>query len=246
MRNKGMQFGAVFAVMLLMSMAFVPAVSGQIEESKTIQEPSELEQGLIDALTSQKEGTSTEDIINKYIKSNKNHIKLKKNTVKENMVKSESRTYDLGNGLQITFNDDDLFYVTEVIEETITTESTSTVGIQAYTSTITTSYTQYSWIGLQCFTLYTKGYFYYDNHNDVEAYHIDSWYTTGLSIWQVSNWEEGAYNHAGGSYSEFYGRGNFHFGIEYDGIGLVIQDVYVNLYVSCDPQGFTQTHVTIT
>ncbi len=259
MKNKGMQLGAVLAAMLLLSMAFVPAVSANKELIVT-QKSSELEQGLIDALNSKKEGASTEDIINHYIKSNSDKIKLNSNINTKSdtsLIKSEDRTYKLNNGIQITFTDGDLFYITEVKEENnaiatpLPNQGISyapTLGIQSMsnTNTIIAYWSKYSWVNLLLFTVYTKGYFAYDG-TQVEAHHIDSWYTRGtLSVWQVSNWEEGGYNYAGGTSAEFYGRGNFHYGIEYQGIGLVLEDKYVNLYVLGDKDGNYDTYVEIT
>ncbi|HJH29864.1 MAG TPA: hypothetical protein C5S51_09275 [Methanosarcinaceae archaeon] len=123
---------------------------------------------------------------------------------------------------------------------------TPTVGIQSmsYTPLIKCSWSAYSWAGIRLFTIYTKGYFGYDG-TEVEAHHVDSWYTKGfLSVWQVSNFEEGGYNNGAGTYSEFYGRGNFHYGIEIDGIGIVLTDKYINLYVSGDKDGGYEGHIT--
>ena len=123
---------------------------------------------------------------------------------------------------------------------------TPAVGIQSmsYTPSLEYSWSAYSWAGIRLFTIHTKGYFGYDG-TKVEAHHVDSWYTKGfLSVWQVSNFEEGGYNNDAGTYSEFYGRGNFHFGIEIDGRGIVITDKYLNLYVSCDKDGEYEYHIT--
>ncbi len=242
--------------MLLLSMAFVPAVSASKELNVT-QKPSELEQGLIDALNSKHEGSSTEDIITKYIKSNKHEIKLYNNVdIIEDITTANNggQTYNLNNGSQIKFTGGDFFYVTEIKEKTnaiVPLENqkkvyTQTVGIQSmsYTPLIEYSWSAYSWAGIRLFTIYTKGYFGYDG-TEVEAHHVDSWYTKGfLSIWQVSNFEEGGYNNGAGTYSEFYGRGNFHYGIEIDGIGIVLIDKYINLYVSGDKDGGYEGHIT--
>ncbi|MCD4846338.1 MAG: hypothetical protein K8R25_17820 [Methanosarcinales archaeon] len=216
MKNKGIKLGALLAAMLILSMTFVPAVSASKELNVT-QKTSELEQGLIDVLNSKKEGSSTEDIITKYIKSNKQKIKSYNNVgTIENITAANNivQTYNLNNGLQIEFTDGDFFYVTEIKKETNTMVPrenqkngyTPAVGIQSmsYTPLIEYSWSAYSWAGIRCFTIHTKGYFGYDE-TKVEAHHVDSWYTKGfLSIWQVSNFEEGGYNHNDGTYSEFY------------------------------------------
>ncbi len=51
--NRKLGIGALLAAMLLVSMAFVPTAVAQ-ENTKTSDKPSQLEQGLIDALNSNK------------------------------------------------------------------------------------------------------------------------------------------------------------------------------------------------
>ena len=47
----------------------------------------------------------------------------------------------------------------------------------------------------------------------------------------VSYWEEGGYDYASVTLSEVYGKGYFHYGIEIEGIGLVIQDLNVEVKI---------------
>jgi len=110
-------------------------------------------------------------------------------------------------------------------------------GAGKKTSKITNSYTAYyiadKWIKM--WTINTSGYFIYNN-NEVKAYLDDSWYTRGLfNIWQVDNWEEGT--RGTGDYQTFYGRGNFHFGIEINKLGLVMGDIVVEISVTSDEDG---------
>lgn len=55
--------------------------------------------------------------------------------------------------------------------------------------------------------------------------------------WQVSNWEVGTTIIEGGAYCRAYARGNFHWGFEYQGNGVVIQDVYEDVRVSVTRDG---------
>lgn len=99
------------------------------------------------------------------------------------------------------------------------------------TKTVTHRYTAKSWVGLTLFKLGVKGYFSY-NGSKVKPHLNDAWYTRGtLSIWQVSGWHKGTYT-KGSNYAEVYGRGNFHYGFEVKGVGLVIQDKYFKVYLS--------------
>lgn len=73
-----------------------------------------------------------------------------------------------------------------------------------------------------------------------------SWYDSGLvakyergflSIWQVSNWTSGTEVVENGAYTRAYGRGNFHYGLEVQGTGLVIQDIFEDVRVSVTRDG---------
>jgi hypothetical protein len=240
--------GAMLTAMLLVSMVFSPAVSAQpMQDSKqetkiTIEPNFELEQGLVDALNSNLHNASKDDIISNYINNNKEKIEAQKDVNIATLKGDELRSYTLKDGSDIIFSGDWTFYVSEIKEEEQINPLTK-AGI-SYTPIITHSYSAYSWVGPRLFSIYTKGYFEYDG-TTVEAHHMDSWYTRGtLSVWQVSNWEEGKYDHSSGTYSEFYGRGNFYFGFEIDGGNLILQDEYINLYVKCDEGGDYEKEMT--
>ncbi|KKF98206.1 hypothetical protein [Methanosarcina mazei] len=70
MFNKRFGIGILILVILLVGMTLIPAVSAQ-EISKISKKPSELEQGLIDSLNSNKKNLSTEDVVANYVKANK-------------------------------------------------------------------------------------------------------------------------------------------------------------------------------
>jgi hypothetical protein len=233
--------GTLILAMLLVGMALVPAVNAQ-ESSKISDASSELERGLIDTLNSNTKDLSKDVIIANYFEVNKAKIS-KNNIAKTNTVsgKNNLRTYQLEDGSNITFTNEGFFYISGIKEEansrTIVTQSTTATASNSYTKTITASKVFYSNTGFRMFSTYAKGYYAY-NGNTVKAYYMDSWYTRGtLSSWQITNWEEGGYNYANGALSEIYGRGNFHWGFEYAGTGIVFQDYYIVVKSKCDKYG---------
>jgi hypothetical protein len=240
MFNKRFGIGMLILVILLVGMALIPAVSAQ-EVSKISEKPSELEQGLIDSLNSNTKNLSTDDVIANYFEANKDKISIN-DLAKNDTVSDEnnSRTYQLKDGSKITFTNGSYFYISGMEEETNNkkiTQSVTATTSYSYTPMLTAYKHFYSTTGLRLFSIYARGYYGY-NGNTVKAYYYDSWYDRGFaSIWQVSNWEEGGYDYASGTLSEIYGRGNFHWGFEYQGIGLVIQDKYITVKSTCDKNG---------
>ncbi|AAM30570.1 MULTISPECIES: hypothetical protein [Methanosarcina] len=239
MFNKRFGIGILILVILLVGMTLIPAVSAQ-EISKISKKPSELEQGLIDSLNSNKKNLSTEDVVANYVKANKDKISI--NDLKENDTASDKinlRTYQLRDGSNITFTNGSYFFITGVEEETnneITTQ-TATIASVSTTPTIKGYKELYSWTGVKVYTIYTKGYFTY-NGQTVDAHYIDSWYVRNYALyWSVSNWEEGSIEYSSGTRSDIYGRGTFQWGIFIEGTGIVIREFYDNLYIKCDQNG---------
>ncbi|WP_235283659.1 MULTISPECIES: hypothetical protein [unclassified Methanosarcina] len=115
---------------------------------------------------------------------------------------------------------------------------TRTAGLD-YTDTITASQSFYNIMGGRLFTIYSKGYYGYSISPAIaEAHYIDAWYTLGTpTIFQVSNWQEGASDNTVTHKSEIYGSGHFHRGFEVSGAGLVIYDKYIKVYSTCDQFG---------
>lgn len=115
-----------------------------------------------------------------------------------------------------------------------------------YTPTLTHSVSEYNFLGWKLFTVYTKGYFVYD-HKSVQPYHINSWYVHNMpfNLWQISNWEKGTHMISSNT-AEVYGQGDFHYGFEYNGKGITVQNYYVKIYLSCDQNGNYETHYSIT
>lgn len=225
--------------MLLIGMVLVPAVSAQKENSITSDKPSELEQGLIDALNSNTKGLSKDVMIANYCKANKDKISIPKNDTVPG--KDNLRTYQLKDGSAITFTNKSFFYISGLKEDAnneIVAKNINTAAGDSYTGMLTAYKKFYSYpFGSLLFTINAKGYYKY-NGATVTAYYYDSWYTRGVAqIWQVSNWEEGGYNYDTHTLSEIYGRGNFHWGIEYQGVGWVIEDYLCTVKSQCDKNG---------
>ena len=111
---------------------------------------------------------------------------------------------------------------------------------------LNSSVSEYNKFGWKLFTVCTEGYFEYD-HKSVQPYHIDSWYVHNMpfNLWQISNWEKGAHMISSNT-AEVYGQGNFHYGFEYNGSGLIIQNYYVKVYLSCDQNGNYQARYSVT
>lgn len=94
----------------------------------------------------------------------------------------------------------------------------------------------YSAAGVNVFTISVSSTFSFNGTRASYYSGFDAYYTRGfLSIWQVSNWASGK-EAVGSSYSAF-AKGNFHFGLEVDGIGIVIQDFYIKHTVTCSKDG---------
>lgn len=239
MVKKKIGSGTLLFAMLLVCMVLVPAVSAQ-ENSKTSDKPSQLEQGLIDALNSNTK-LSTDNMIANYCKANKD--KISKNSFSSN---NPSR-YQLKDGSNITFTKDGYIVIDSSKEEAnkYTTQPNNKnnrmnpqwVVPPAYTNTITYSVTWYNYLGWKLFTVYTKGYFGYD-YNTVEAYHTDSWYTKYIVFnpWEVANWQEGA-QPTSSTTAEVYCKGRFSWGYTVAGNYIKVQDKYIKLYISCNKYG---------
>lgn len=225
---------------LLVGMVLMPAVSAQ-EESTASEKPSEWEQGLIDTLNSNTKSLSTDDVVLNYCEANKDKVSILKNNTASD--KSNLRTYELKDGSDITFTNENFFFVTSMKEEPnnkLITQSTTTrtAGLD-YTDTITASQSFYNIMGGRLFTIYSKGYYGYSiSPAVVEAHYIDAWYTLGTpTIFQVSNWQEGASDNTVTHKSEIYGSGHFHWGFEIAGAGLVLYDKNIKVYSTCDQFG---------
>jgi hypothetical protein len=236
-------------VMLLVCIILVTTVNAQ-ENSLTSDKPSGLEQGLIDSLKSNTNNLPTDDLIANYCEANQ----YKTSILGDNNVsdKNDSRTYKLKNGSNITFINrnyfliDDLKVNNNTIQQVNKNKTNSKSGeISFYTPLLTSSISEYNWFGWKLFTVCTTGYFEY-NYNSVQPYFYDSWYVHNMpfNLWQISNWKKGTHIISNNT-AEVYGQGNFHYGFEYNGNGLTVQNYYVKAYLSCDQNGNYATHYSV-
>lgn len=218
--------GPLLFAMLFLCILLVPAVSAQ-------ENPSVLEQGLINALNSNTQSIlSTDSVVTNYINESNISISINNLTTNQSILdQSTLRTYPLENGENITFTNGDIFYISGIKEDG---NATSNITGFSKTRTITAHKYLYSWTGVHVYNIYTKGYFEY-NRNTVKAHYMDSWYKKGYpAFWRVENWEEGGQDY--GTSSQIYGRGYFQFGV-YVESELVIREFYDNLYIKCDKYG---------
>ncbi|MEC1404146.1 hypothetical protein [Bacillus subtilis] len=161
------------------------------------------------------------------------------NYIQSNVDIGQFTTHKLNENISVTFTNTPAYFIESTTEEeTPPTSSDVEIAAAKYknTKTYTHSYTAKNFLNMKLFTVKTKGYFQY-NGTDVKPKLNDAWYTRGfLSIWQVSNWQKSTYK-KGSNYAEVYGRGNFHFGLEINGYGLVVQDQYIKVYLTGNKKG---------
>lgn len=236
---------------LLICMVFVSTVSAQ-DDLTTNVKPSELEQGLIDALNSNTKNLATDYVIANYCKANEDKI----STSEDNNVsgKSNSRIYQLEDGSNITFTNRGYFLIDNLKVNNNTIQPVNKenkMNLQSednslYTPSLISSVSEYNSLGWKLFTVYTQGYFGYDNKS-VQPYHVDSWYVHNMpfNLWQISNWEDGT-DIISNSTAEVYSQGNFHYGFEYKGNSLTVQNYYVKVYLSCDQNGNYGAYYSVT
>ena len=154
---------------------------------------------------------------------------------------------DLGNGCSLTFFSDGGFSLDELTGKQLNPNDPSITGLvsnplstqgQAQYKLASNDFYAYNLFGSLLFHIHIESNFGYDG--------VTAWYAGGvagsyergfLTIWQVSNWEVGTTVIDGGAYCRAYARGNFHWGFEYQGNGVVIQDVYEDVRVSVTRDG---------
>ena len=153
-------------------------------------------------------------------------------------------TADFDKGFEKTFAIDDkrtLFITpTYIMLDVLTADEKSSDSLTTKAGTSSTSgtcsKTYYGTNGNKLFSLTVECSFYYNGSKAWYKSGFDYYYSKGsLSVWQVSNlkgWKE-----ASGTSYKAYCSGNFHWGIEYGGTGLVIQDYYCKNTLTCSKNG---------
>lgn len=167
--------------------------------------------------------------------------------IDSNIDQGKFSEYNINDDLTITLTDTPVYFIESTTEEDTPEDPIDFETAAAKyknTKTYKHSYTAKNFLNMKLFTVNAKGYFQY-NGSDVKPKLNDAWYTRGvLSIWQVSNWKAGTYK-KGSNYAEVYGRGNFHFGLEIAGYGLVVQDQYIKVYLTGNKKGSVWKHHSI-
>ena len=156
-------------------MVFVSTVSAQ-DDLTTNVKSSEMEQGLIDALNSDTKSLAADYVIANYCKANEDKI----STPEDNNVsgKSNSRMYQLEDGSNITFTNRGNFLIDNLKVNNNTIQPVNKenkMNLQSednslYTPSLISSVSEYNSLGWKLFTVYTQGYFGYDNKS-VQPYH---------------------------------------------------------------------------
>lgn len=95
-------------------------------------------------------------------------------------------------------------------------------------------------LGQELYRITQEAQFTY-NGTSVSVNYADGYYQRGfLSIWQVSDFQDSAESTIvvdGVTYKQVKSSANFHYGLEIDGIGLVIQDNYCWVSARCTKNG---------
>ncbi|PAE15340.1 hypothetical protein CHH91_14765 [Virgibacillus sp. 7505] len=102
------------------------------------------------------------------------------------------------------------------------------------TASATKSY--YSWVGLKLFTVSVSSKFKYTGSSASYGGGLDYYYKRGtLSAWTVTDW--GGFHEKSGTSYYARAKGNFQFGFQAKGIGLVIQELYIRHTVTVSKPG---------
>ncbi len=194
-------------------------------------------------------------LIENFMKDNKFPLP---GTLNNNLVKlSETnniyvlKSVDLGNGCYLTFLSNGVFYLDELKEKQLKYPYPSNLSAVNVTNNYSSSTSQihykfasndryaYNIFGWPLFRIHIESNFGYNGTKAWYAGGLVGYYSRYISggIWQVSNWQVGTTVINGGEYCRAYARGNFHFGIEYQGIGWIFQDVYEDVRVSVTRNG---------
>ncbi|WP_436853328.1 hypothetical protein [Bacillus altitudinis] len=115
-----------------------------------------------------------------------------------------------------------------------------------YTGSVSKKYVAYSWVGIPLWEVYTKGEFKYTGKS-VTAYWKDGYVKKrwGGVAWQVDNYGEGTTRNAKGTSATVFTRFNAHYGIEYSGVGIVLQYKDVRNEITCNKNGKISKSTTI-
>ena len=167
-------------------------------------------------------------------------IDVSKYKVKDFQNKALVNIVKINDNTTIGFNSDGSFAVDTLTSKPILNQVSSASLMTTQYKWAANDRIRYSIWGYKLYRIHVESNFGYNG--------VSAWYAGGLmgyyeryfgpgGIWQVSNWDTGTTVVNGGEYCRAYARGNFHYGIEYQGIGWVIQDIYEDVRVSVNYDG---------
>ncbi|MFZ3590123.1 hypothetical protein ACOI1C_12790 [Bacillus sp. DJP31] len=181
--------------------------------------------------------------------------------IKENVAHGNFRVEEISKGVSIIFTNEDLFFINYInidgeleLEEDSSdasllsslssnikdiTEPQTVSAATYYSGRVTEKYVAYSWVGMPIWEIWTEGEFSYNKSTYVQGHFYDGdvdkrW---GGVVWQIDNYAEGTTQAADKSWATVYTRANFHYGLEYSGVGLVVQYLKVKAQIRCDKYG---------
>ena len=162
---------------------------------------------------------------------------------------TETETIDLGDGNSITLDGiliyangyNDVAATPERIQNGAIDVSDSTRAVSQTTSIRAYYHAVYALVlGQELYRITQEAQFTY-NGTSVSVNYADGYYQRGfLSIWQVSDFQDSTESTIvvdGVTYKQVKSSANFHYGLEIDGIGLVIQDNYCWVSARCTKSG---------
>lgn len=256
------KFGLKFAVSALTLTMLTPSIAQaadtsigtnqvSVKENKIITSTQSFGENLAEELKSTSK-ENYDDIISEYAKlhvnpyntlNNSKSIATFSNAEIANDVQKDSveidnniiETHEIDDKTLLLLTED--YFIIDTIEEEKPAVSTFATTKKKIGTSSRTFYG--SLAGNRLFDLYVRMNFAYNGSKAWSAAAPESGYSRGtLSAWQVSNFKTS--HTRGTSVTTSYkakATGNFHFGLEYDGNGLVIQEVVASVTVACSKTG---------
>lgn len=185
---------------------------------------------------------SKEDIKNNTVDLN-NYVQK---NIKENVFQEEK----INDNVSIIFTNDDVFFVSifEEKESKFTKNNVKDLNLASpaaavasslkFTGTKSHKYVGYSWTGAALWEIYVEGEFAY-NGSSVTPYFYDGYVDKKFAgfIWQVDNFIAGSTQKADKKSATVYSQANVHYGLEYSGVGIVVQYLTLKVYIQSDHNG---------
>lgn len=246
----------MFAALLVTVFAFtlVPTSAFAAEAPRSFND--QLKKDIVDIVRNNKKNAVEELFKNRLAKESGFQQRINGNMTRSGKVGKLESSEKVDNDTMIDFYSSGVFLIsTAGIVDTSAIGAASTLPISnealspmattstVYTTTRYTAYAAYGVLGQLLWDTYLSGYFAYDtNKNVTPTPYLDrAYYVRGpVSLWQVSNWSTGGTRLLNSLTAYCYARGNFHWGFEVEGVGIVVQDIALDLRLTCDKTG----HVT--